>query len=994
MYNFLKRKPIVKSKERTPPVNAGDIVLTKYFDFSQITKVRTIRRLNQPEKFIATLTLHFLLDLAAIQRLQSHVGKDASILDIRLVNSANMPRAAATIVAAAINFSHFVPKEPTDGIQPVSLDLEVDSTKVKPPGYDLYQPGDFGNVAQDLEFVFTILRSSGEEGDKIGPPIPGVSFSKPYDMDEDLDAYYIARHPVKITAAATSYDQTLVTLYKSSACNAESADIFRRGISPDGELGEFQFVTNVDFSGENDTLIDESYTVSFVDGNPTSNPDVPFGVIDNTFAYQYRAIPIGQRKAPSYVYRDSFTTPITQASVSIGDNFRILPVFARGVHPRNGAADVIGYQLTDDNFLSPSAPMVKTTSDLAIVSYRAPDTVGGITVVVSGRKNSETPAAIDFVRRDLSKNERRFTLISTVTNSTQNSRRMIPGALQEGERFTLSCDDTNVVDGHTYEYAVRTHTRSGITQLSEDKTNATYFDPRLLGSEDLNLEITSSPSLDDRGNAVIDFDVFVPQNVISLLESLLNNRIGDRESPFAQDIIKQRRNLSPQPAPVIRRLNLATGEEVSFKLMGSTARMFDLTSSGNANTVQNRFSYRFTDDSVSPGGEYQYEVLVNLRDPLSVTDEITSVVERTRQPYMFQSCKMHNPLFIKRGILPPTERAQNKILQRNINSGRDRLLNLLTPADTWDLGRTNLHSLVPNSPLVIPETGTAVSDAKVQTTKIGEATVTWSIKGRNSAIDHFRVFAIDAYEDNERNQLIKKSWVANIPAQLGYNFIVASKMSRLKEEDRRQFTIPTHMTIDILDLQRLVDLHEVSVSRSYQIVTVNSKGSISNVSETEKTEIWSSRLRRFNTNSGRELKFVTPPANVFEGKEAPGKGMPIQDQAREFAEARPREGGNKGINNNMAQFDNYVAGQNNNGMRDGAPYAQDNRNIDNRRQDNRNAKLDQNAPRFGANLPGMNQTPPVDDQNKRGGPQVSPGELDKNKNGGQKVQAGNFRWGG
>lgn len=994
MYNLLQSRPIIRGNQRTSPVNAGDIVVTKYFDFSQITKVRTIRRLNRSEKFIATLTLNFLLDLAAIQRLQSHVGKDAAILDIRLVNSSNMPKDSATIAATAINFSHLVPKEPTDGIQPVSLDLEVDSTRVRSGVYDLYQPGDFGNVAQDLEFVFTILRSTAEEGDKIGPPIPGVSFSKPYDMDEDLDAYYVARHPVKITAAATSYDQTLVTLYKSATCNAESAAVFRRVISPDGEPSSFQFVTNVDFSGENDTLIDENYTVSFVDGNPTSNPDVPFGVIDNTFTYQYRVIPIGQRKAPSYVYRDSFTTPITQASVSIGDNFRILPVFARGVHPRNGAADVIGYQLTDDNFLSPSAPMVKSTSDLAIVSYRAPDSVGGITVVVSGRKNSETPAAIDFVRRDLSKNERGFTLISTVTNSTQNSRRMIPSGLQEGERFTLSCDDTNVVDGHTYEYAVRAHTRSGITQLSEDKTNATYFDPRLLGSEDLNLEITSSPSLDDRGNAVIDFDVFVPQNVISLLESLLNNRIGDRASPFAQDIINQRRNLSPQPAPVIRRLNLVSGEEVSFKLMGSTARMFDLTDSGTANTVQNRFSYRFTDDSVSSGAEYQYEVLVNLRDPLSVTDEITSVVERTRQPYMFQSCKIHNPLFVKRGILPPTESGQNKILQRNINSGRDRLLNLLTPADTWDLGRTSLHSLVPNSPLVIPETGTDISSPKVQATKIGEATVTWSIQGRNSDIDHFRVFAIDAYEDNERNILIKKSLVAKIPAQLGNDFIVASKMPRLKEEDRRQFNVSDPMTIDILDLQRLVDRHEVSVSRSYQIVTVNSKGSISNVSETEKTEIWSSRLKRFSANSDRELRFVTSPANVFEGKEAPGKGMSIQDQAKEFAEARPREGGNKGIDNNMAQFDNYVAGQNNNGMRGGEHFAQNNRNIDNRRQNNRNEKLDQNAPRFGANLPGMNQTPPVDDQNKRGGQQVSPGELDKNRNGGQNVQAGNFRWGG
>ena len=235
-----------------------------------------------------------------------------------------------------------------EGFVPVNINVEIDldkiSAAVKNPGQNIG-----GRTSKNLQFVFTLFKSAAKEGEKIGPPVVKSSYAVPYDMESDLQAYYTVRTPVKITAASTAIDQSLITLHKPANCNAEMVDVYRRQISSAGNAGKFQFVKRVDFAGETDTLPDEGYIEMLVDGNPTINPDVSTPPIDNVFRHQYRAVPVGKRGAPSLVFRDAFTTPISQADVSIGDNFRVLPI----LDGPPGSRNLRGYQLTDDNFFKP-----------------------------------------------------------------------------------------------------------------------------------------------------------------------------------------------------------------------------------------------------------------------------------------------------------------------------------------------------------------------------------------------------------------------------------------------------------------------------------------------------------------------------------------------------------------------------------------------------------------------------------------------------------------
>ena len=1011
-YNYAANGATINATPNDPGVTAADIVMTDLFDFTRITNVRTVRppvipgenadapKMNGNEIVLASISLNFVVSLDALDDLKRRVGTNAAILEVRLINDAeSTPR---TIAITALNINEMQSAGQSSNALPVKLNLEVDVAQIQLQSNNVASlptaEGAIGAVSQDLGFAFTILRATGEEGSQIGPPVAGTGHFLPYDMDDDLNDYYVVRSPVNITAAATSLDQSLVTLYKPAACNAESAVVFRRTISPEGVFGSFEFVTEIDFSGETDTLIDENYVVSFVDGNPEGSDGNPLPKIDNTFAHQYRVVPIGKRLAPPQVFRDAFTTPVSQASVSIGDNFRVLPIFNPKANPKR-SVDVRGYQITDDNFLTPSSPMVSTTSDLAVITHRAPTTSPGITVSVSGKKNQRTPVAIDFVRRDLTKNERRFTLIPTNQGASFSPKRLIP-SLAPGEQdttFTMNFIDTTVVDGHTYEYAVRAYSKSGLTQLSEDTSVATYFDPALLISDGLKLSTTSPVLTED--TIVIDFEVEVPQNVISLLESLVNVRIGDRESPFAEDIVAQRRNLSPQPVPIVRRLNITTGREVDFKLMGNTARKFEQTNDSQEGVgIQNKFNFRFTDDELEQGSKYKYEILVNLRDPLSVTDEKTFVVPREREPFIFQSCKIFNPLFIGRGILPPTQRGENFILQRNINTGKDRLLNLLTASDTWDLGRTNLQALVPNEPIFIPRTAAHVRSPVVQRTRVGEASVSWSVRGSPSDIDHYRIYSKDSYVDQDRNVMVKKSLVANIPAQLSTELTVKSRLKTLTEEDAAQFLPRNVAPLSMPDLQRLVDLHEVAVKRSYDIVVVNSQGFIESIAETRPVEIWSSRLNKLSPLSGKDLVYAIPPSTVFsEGNKSNGsEPLDVQSQAEETRQASGYGQAASSFAQNTRDANAYIADQQvvgDNAVANTYTNTAVGGNSQTASGQAENAGYDENAGKFGDNAPGMKSPPPGGNKNNGSGGTVSLADLDPANSGhGQDFENNNFKW--
>lgn len=368
--------------------------------------------------------------------------------------------------------------------------------------------------------------------------------------------------------------------------------------------------------------------------------------------------------------------------------------------------------------------------------------------------------------------------------------------------------------------------------------------------------------------------------------------------------------MSPQPLPVVRRLNLTTGEEVSFKLMGNTAEKFEsLDEKGEGSGLKNLFRFKFTDDGVLEGNQYQYEILVNLREPLSVTDEITSVVPKSRQPYVFQSCKIFNPLFTSRGILPPTSRGEDFILQKNIETGRDRLLNRFSADDSYDLGVTAARQLTPKgSTVLIPIEGETMSLPSVQTTRAGGSAVSWSVRGGTSNIDHFKVFAEDTFLDNTGLMMTKRSFIAGIAAQGEKRFNVESKLQRLREVDREQFIDQAAVTIDMADLQRFVDSHQVSVERVYEIRATKLNGDEGSVIRSVPVEVWNGTVGSSMRPRGLDeepLFFSIPPSIVFEsiGPRARYKGPTPKQQKNEVKEyLKPGRGKQEVQEEQMIQF--------------------------------------------------------------------------------------------
>jgi len=880
---------------------ASYVVNLELVDFTEITDIRSVRppvtppgkgrfpKMNGKEKLVANLSLNFFLNARNINKLKRSKGRGISVLSIVLVNAVK-PNLLLPISTVALNFDQLLEGR-TSGYVPVSINMEIDFDDVDTVVRKKNKTGPRPRMSKNLKFMFTLLKA-GDGEDLAGNAIPHSTHLVDYNMENDLQVYYTVRNPVTITAASTAFDQSLITLRKPANCNAEMVDVYRRRLFRDGTGGIWTRVRRVDFAGDTDTLPGENCLEMIVDGNPTINPRQNTPPIDNVFPHQYRAIPVGKRNAPSLVFRDAFTVPISQADVSIGDNFRVLPV----LDGPPGQKSVRGYALTDDNFLSPNELMIDQTSGIAVVTYGGSETTPGVTVAASGVTNA---VAIDFVRRDLTRSEKRFTVIKTVRG---NASRLIVRKTSAGLSLDTSSiihtffDDT-ALDGHTYEYAIRSYGENGVTQISEDTSLTTYRDPRILPTQGISLSEVSEPTVTEANHVEIEFAINVPQNVTSLLAALLNIRAGlGKESPFAADIIKQRQSLSPQPIPVVRRLNLTTGEEVSFKLMGNTAEKFESLDEEEGSGLRNLFRFKFTDDGIIEGNHYKYEILVNLREPLSVTDEITSVVPKSRQPYMFQSCKIFNPLFTSRGILPPTARGEDFIRQKNIETGRDRLLNRFSADDSYDLGITAARQLTPQgSTVLISSAGEAISSPSVQTTRSGGSTVSWSVRGGTSNIDYFKVFAEDTFVDNTGLRMTKRSFIAGIAAQGEQRFNVESKLHRLIEADREQFIDQAAVTIDMVDLQRFVDRHEFSIERVYEIRSIKLNGDEGSVIRSDAVEVWQGtagyRDRRGFLGEG-PIFFSIPPSIVFEsiGPKARYKGpTPKQQQEEEQMGRTPRQ---------------------------------------------------------------------------------------------------------
>ena len=870
-------------------------------------------------KEMITLDVTFFIRTGQIKRLSNELAANVDNMSISLIKIID-DQTALPLAASMINIGNLTTRAVQSQLRTTTA---ADVTNIqndvsdRAEGEDLLFPirtslnfsledalEPVGDNIQDLNLnlalVFGLFKSQKGVMD-VGVPVEESAYRIDYDLDRDLKVYYTVKSPVKIKAFASSLDQSLITIEKPRFCNAEKVKVLRRVLRPEQNPTPFDFIKEIDFPSDTNTKISEAYTETFTDGNPNFNQNSDMGPVDNTFRYQYRAVPIGKDKAGTIVFQDAYTDPITQANFEIGSELRVLPE----VQTKDGVLKQVGFSVHDSSFLDPGAPLVDVSSDVALVSYY--NSNGAITVEIS---NLEKIAAIDILRRDISKNEQHFSPVDDVDEL--NKSKHLTAELGTDARILYT--DFSVIEGHLYEYAVRSYTRRGLVQISDDKTRIQFRDKRLLPSS---ITVSASDPVPEGTTAAIDIDITIPQNITSLVNTLLGTRDPDsRQTPFFEDIINNRKDLPPLLLPVVRRLDLTTGEERKFSSLTLDAPKFeDRTPPNEGVGLPSVYQFRFTDDELSPGGKYRYEVLVNSRLPLTILPSKFFVKDNIRRPYIFQPAKIQNPIFLQRGVLPPTREGQNFLSAQDINPGPSRLLNVLTQEDPFEVGITAARQVVPaTSPISIESLPKFnVSDPFVSKTRQSALELFWTVSGDTGDLDYFQVIASDTYTASNGASCRRSQTVALVPGQGGGpSYSIETKLERLIESDYNDFVPVVGSAVPAMSvLQGLVDRKRITVTRTLEVIAVfydnTKKRTISK--STRPTGIISPLISRLSATSKVNIppEYALSP-NIALATAAPAEKVQFEEIMAEMMQAENANNGGGGGNMGLAQTDEHGNG--------------------------------------------------------------------------------------
>jgi len=417
--------------------------------------------------------------------------------------------------------------------------------------------------------------------------------------------------------------------------------------------------------------------------------------------------------------------------------------------------------------------------------------------------------------------------------------------------------------------------------------------------DDLSLSVSDTQNPEEN-TAVLDISISAPNGITSLVNTLLGTREpNSRQTPFFQDIIENRENLPPLFLPVVRRLNLVTGEERKFSSLTLDAPKFeDLTDPGKGVGLPSVFNFRFTDDGLQPGNSYRYEVLVNSRLPLSLLPSKFFVKDNIRRPYIFQPAKIQNPIFLQRGILPPTRSGNEFLTAQDITVGPDRLLNRLTQEDPFEVGITATRQVVPaTAPIIVPSLpGFDFTTPTARKTRQSALELKWNVSGDRSTLDYFQVVATDEYASPfHADQGCRRSQiVALVPAQSEASaFLIETKLERLKESDYRQFTAPQGDTPipPMSVLQRLVDRKRVAVTRTLAVTAVFHDGAVRKTitKSTTPTRVISPISSRISATSKVNIppKYALSP-NIALATQMPSEEVSLERIAFEIAVQQDR----------------------------------------------------------------------------------------------------------
>jgi hypothetical protein len=200
------------------------------------------------------------------------------------------------------------------------------------------------------------------------------------------------------------------------------------------------------------------------------------------------------------------------------------------------------------------------------------------------------------------------------------------------------------------------------------------------------------------------------------------------------------------------------------------------------------------------------------------------VKDNIRRPYIFQPAKIQNPIFLQRGILPPTREGQDFLSAQDINPGPDRILNRLTQEDPFEVGITGARQVVPaTSPMVVEsEPGFTLSDPFASKTRQSALELFWTVSGDTRALDHFQVIATDTYTASNGASCRRSQTVALVPGQGGGpSYSIETKLERLIESDYNDFETVVGSAVPPMSvLQGLVDRKRITVTRTLRVIAV------------------------------------------------------------------------------------------------------------------------------------------------------------------------------
>ena len=608
----------------------------------------------------------------------------------------------------------------------------------------------------------------------------------------------------------------------------------------------FEFIREIDFQSDLDTKIDESYEFSFSDGGESKESSS----LDNSFSYTYRAIPEGEDGAPALVFSETQTHPIGQGNVILGQSTKVLPVrkstrsaSGRAANSVPQPADApVDFVVTDKNFLAPDGLLYKPENTLALVGSVVPNAVR-----IEAR-GFGTASHATLLKRNLTRGEKKFKPV--------RDRRFVSFQVSSPEE-TMTFDDTSVVDGQVYEYKIKMINAAGVEYFGKDTARIKFINlDRIENSE---VGLTTSYSLAGK-NVSISIGVRFTQSLIDVLSRLLGSR--SETDVFLQDLRTGKRDTSPLVTLGVSRLNLTTGEQSFFKNAGASAEMFKKVSLDDPQVSDGEeppslptLDYVFIDTGTKYGSDYKYEVQVGIRDKLSITAETTSVVQ-SPTPYIVQACKVRNPLFLREGVLPPTAPGKNLITQKELDAGRNRLLNRFTASDELDLGMTSTRQPVPSDGVIrIASRGGSIKIEETGFVRPGTAELDWSWS--NKKISHFIVRAIDTYSSPFEPEVYNRTTlVALVPAQTeaekGRATIQAS-VPALREGD--QLSFEEEELPDMNDLQRKVDGSIYGVKRKYTVTPVMLDGTLSLPENSSEVTV----RRAFSDAGGKLVTMASPP---------------------------------------------------------------------------------------------------------------------------------------